>query len=220
MIKRFYHWLLKKVFKPEEGCENTAGYWTDKVRNVAIELCRKKRGKLLEMGCGEGIFLDRLGSSDSNATSYGLDNSILRLCKAKKRFEKNRLKNTSLICGEATNLPFKDGSFDNVVCINVLLAMPSLDIFKKALREIGRVCKSGGFIIFEFRNALNPLLNLKYKFAPFYDSTAKTLSLVTCRPDEIKLFLKEMNFEITQRPYVSFPRGRFTPIIFIEARKL
>ena len=40
------------------------------------------------------------------------------------------------------------------------------------------------------------------------------------RIDEIESLLNEMDFEVTRRPYVCFPRGKFTPIILLEARKL
>ena len=51
--------------------------------------------------------------------------------------KKHTLK-TNKICGDISNLPFKDNSFDLILCINVL---EHIRDYKKALMEIKRVLK-------------------------------------------------------------------------------
>lgn len=217
MIEKIYYWLHRKFSKQNEANAYSAGYWQDKVRSVGVELCLDKKGRLLEVGCGEGIFLARLLLCNPNVAIWGIDNTLLRLNMARKRLDK---KVTGLVCCSAADLSFVSDSFDVVVCINVLFNMPSVDAIKKSLKEICRVCKIGGHVIFDIRNALNPLINLKYKLAPFYDATARDLPLTAYRLHEIEPVLKEMNFQIIKKLSLSFPKGKFTPIILLEARKL
>ena len=57
MIPKVYYWLHKKFSKPDERGEYSAGVWQDAVREKVFELCTFSSGKLLEVGCGEGLFL-------------------------------------------------------------------------------------------------------------------------------------------------------------------
>lgn len=220
MIQKFYKWFHAAISQPEEAGEYSAGYWQDKVRRAALGACIDKSGKLLEVGCGEGLFLKRLGMAKPGIQIWGIDRRDYRLKKAEVKLSENGLCAIKLEHGDALSLPFAGSFFDTVVCVNVFFNMASIDIIKMALREMGRVCAIGGSLIFDYRNGLNWLLRLKYNFAHYYDPSVKDEPFTTCRPDEIEPFLKEMGFEIKHRFSVCFPRGKFTPIILLEAVKL
>lgn len=219
MIQQFYRWFHKATSRSEEADEYSAGYWQSKVRNAAFKLCQNKTGRLLEVGCGEGIFLSNFLSSDRNISIYGVDKEPRMLEKAKNRLQGKGIVDANLALSDAINLPFENSFFDVVVCINVLFNMSSLEIVRKSLKEMSRVCKNKGSVIFDFRNGSNLLLNLKYRFAPSYDPSTKSLPLMTFKLCEIESILKEMNFKIANMPYTCFPKGRFTPIILIEAKR-
>ena len=220
MIKALYRWFHAATSQSGEAGEYSAGYWQDNIRQAALEMCKDRPGRFLEVGCGEGLFLTKLGLSNPGIQIWGVDNNDRMLDKAWKRLSENALIAVNLQQADAFNLPFGDSWFDTVVCINTLFNMASIDVMKEAFREMDRVCAPGGSIIFDYRNALNALIRLKYKLAPHYDPSVKDLPLTTCRPDEIEPFLKEINFEITLRKSISFPKGKFAPIILLEARKL
>ncbi len=63
----------------------------------------------------------------------------------------------SLVCGDAFQLPFKDGSFDFVVANSVLHHLPQVNA---AIAEIARVLCPGGFYIGREPNFNNPLLRM------------------------------------------------------------
>ena len=49
----------------------------------------------------------------------------------------------SVLVGEATDLPFKDNSFDKVICYGVYLYFDDKDYAKRATKELLRVAKKG-----------------------------------------------------------------------------
>jgi ubiquinone/menaquinone biosynthesis C-methylase UbiE len=67
------------------------------------------QGRILDVGCGNGIFTIRLAKSGADV--IGLDSSPALL---------RQNPHARLIRGDATTLPFADGSFDCVFEANVL----------------------------------------------------------------------------------------------------
>jgi len=219
MLKKAYVWFHRVTSRSDERGEYSSGVWQDQVRTRALELCRAQAGSVLEVGCGEGLFLTQLAAGNSNARIAGIDISKRLLDKAHDRLIKNGMHNVVLSHADGTLLPFKESSFDAVVCINVIFNLPSRDIVRKVFQEIARVSKKDGKIIFDFRNKRNPLLSLKYKFAPYYDQTVKDLPLKTYCLRDMRLLLDEAGFAVTRILYVGFFIKPISPLIMIEAKK-
>ena len=135
------------------------GLWgeiTATIRDKAGRLCGKAEGRLLDVGCGNGLFFSRLGDQ-RNLRLFGLDRSRELLSEARETVDPLRL-----IRGVMGGLPFRDGSFDWVVCLNTFLNLPDTDEVEHALRELMRICKPGGRVIVDIRNRANPYMRLKY----------------------------------------------------------
>lgn len=220
MMRKLYY-RLHRVSKFKEKDEPSGGWWHSRVRQEAANLCQKYQGRVLEVGCGEGLFLTKLALLNPQLEITGVDSNINKLLKTEERGKESKLKNIKLIYADAVDMPFDDNYFDGVVCINTFFNMQSIDMVNQALAEIARVCKKGGKIIFDFRNALNFLLRLKYKLAPYYDVTVKEqkLPLNTYSPKQIKEILKNLNFRVINKKYIGFPGNILSPIIMIEAEK-
>lgn len=88
--------------------------------------------KVLDLGCGQGKRLDHVGISCADEV-IGAD--LIPLSTAQHRYPERRFVQAR---GEA--LPFRDSTFDAVVC---LLALPYMDI-PLALSEVRRVLRPGG----------------------------------------------------------------------------
>ncbi|GBD95991.1 MAG TPA: class I SAM-dependent methyltransferase [Nitrospirae bacterium] len=218
MLEKIYYRLHKMTSRPEEKGEYSSGYWQNGIRKNAVEMCREHKGSLLEVGCGEGLFLCRMIRARPDLEFWGVDEWDEILSKARMRIEEIK-PGVELLKADASDLPFEDAFFDTVVCINVFFNMESIEKVSYALKEMARVCKRGGRIIFDFRNSLNPLLVLKYRLAGYYDLTVKDLPLNTYNPKNIKTILRELNLDITREKHLFFPVKRFAPIIMMEALK-
>ena len=91
--------------------------------------------RVLEVGCGEGIVLATLAERLPGARFDGLELDETALEQARLRCPV-----TTLVRGDACELPFGDRSFDLVVCLEVLEHLPEP---RRALQEIRRVARGG-----------------------------------------------------------------------------
>ncbi|MDD5729761.1 MAG: class I SAM-dependent methyltransferase [Candidatus Omnitrophica bacterium] len=220
MLKRFYLWLHRKLSKPSQREEYSGGYWQEKVREKVFYLCREVKGKLADIGCGEGLFLARLAKARPELELWGVDNNSLRLKNAKERCEGLLIRNVRLLLQEAEELAFEDEFFDAITCINVFFNLDSIETVKKVLAQMKRICKKGGIIVFDIRNSFNPLLKLKYGLARYYDDSVKNLPLNTYNQRQIQVILKELGFTVLETETVGgFCPKALAPIIIIKARK-
>lgn len=112
------------------------------------------RGTVLEVGCGEGGNLANLAAavrSDARLV-VGMD-----LFERKVAFGQRQVATARFVCGDALALPFKDGSFDAVLCRDLL---HHLEDRGPAIAELRRICKPGGDLWILEPNGRNPLMIL------------------------------------------------------------
>lgn len=90
--------------------------------------------RILDVGCGIGIFEERLSGLDIT----GLDISEEMITEARRR------SGNEFVVGDAQNLEFGDGRFDGVFFVATLEFIPD---YKKAVREAWRVTGPGGKLL-------------------------------------------------------------------------
>lgn len=105
------------------------------------ELLREARGKVLEVGIGTGLNLKHY---PTQCELIGIDYTKEMLAKAQKRAERLG-KKVKLMQGDAQKMRFGKERFDTVVDTLGLCTYPNPI---RALREMKRVCKKGGQILF------------------------------------------------------------------------
>ena len=111
--------------------------------------------RVLELGCGTGIFLEKLARRGAFITGIDLSTDLLARCAA-------RMEGTAtvrLVRGNAMQMPFADASFDAVYGSSIL---HHLDL-GAALAEAARVLRPGGRIAFAEPNILNPQVVIMFK---------------------------------------------------------
>jgi ubiquinone/menaquinone biosynthesis C-methylase UbiE len=118
-----------------DGYEATQVDMEEVARQIIERLDIRKGDKVLEVGCGAGALAQYL-----DCDYVGVDYSPTLV---KKHIE---FLNHSVLTAEAADLPFKDKSFDKVICYGVYLYFENKEYAKKATDELLRVAKKGVLI--------------------------------------------------------------------------
>jgi ubiquinone/menaquinone biosynthesis C-methylase UbiE len=99
-------------------------------------------GRVLEIGAGTGLNLPIYGSAVEELTLTEPERPMLRRLQQRVREQSHQAK---VVRAPAEDLPFEDGSFDVVVSTLVLCGV---DDQPRALRELRRVLRPGGELLF------------------------------------------------------------------------
>jgi 2-polyprenyl-3-methyl-5-hydroxy-6-metoxy-1,4-benzoquinol methylase len=110
--------------------------------------------KVLELGCGTGIFTEEIAKSGASITAIDISEEFLSIARKKVPLKYVTFKNTS-----AEDMDFDDDTFDAVYGSSVLHHLH----INTALKEIRRVLKPGGRLVFTEPNLLNPQVMLMFK---------------------------------------------------------
>ena len=118
----------------------------------AINSIKHGKIKVLDVACGTGRMLPEVFSVGKNMAYFGFDSSKEM---AKHLKEKTKVlglgKNVKVKIGNASRLPFKDSYFDIVYRFHLLWHLPKEDQ-EKIIKEMMRVCKKQGIVIFDALN--------------------------------------------------------------------
>jgi tRNA (uracil-5-)-methyltransferase TRM9 len=175
---------------------------------------------VLDLGCGNGRLYEVLKEKSIDYT--GVDNSPELLKFAKKRWGENESRR--FLLGDATNLDWWKGEkYDVVFLIAALHHIPSEDLRKKVLKNVGQILSPNGFLImtnwnlFEgkyfgyiFKNVFKKIigksdLDFRDTFVPWKKSgTGEVMAeryfhVFTLR--ELRRLVKELGFEILENFY-------------------
>ena len=123
-----------------------------KVESVVLSKVLRNKGKIkvLDVACGTGRMLPVVFNANKNINYYGLDSSKEMTAHLKEKANKMKVK-VNLEIGDATKTPFKDNEFDVVFSYHLLWHLPK-DVQEKVLKEMLRVTKKGGVIVFDVLN--------------------------------------------------------------------
>ena len=113
------------------------GRWTPVAQDIIDHFELKKGDRVLDVGCAKGFLVKDLLALGIDA--YGIDVSKYALMNCEPEVV-GRLQ-----IGSAEKLPFPDGSFDAVLCVNTLHNL-SRDLAKVALQEMQRLAPGKGFV--------------------------------------------------------------------------
>lgn len=159
---RAYYDEFSRAYERHRG-KSHPGRYHSMIDDLEVDFAsRFVRGRdVLEVGCGTGLILERLATMANRAV--GVDLSPGMLAKARER-------NLEAIEASATELPFEDASFDVTCSFKVLAHIPDI---RRALSEMARVTRPGGFLLAEFYNPWS-LRALAKKWGPAGKISEKT----------------------------------------------
>jgi SAM-dependent methyltransferase len=119
--------------------------WALAMRRLALDLLKRSmaavaRPKVLDAGCGAGLFLCKCGEELAGASLTGLDLSLDALREAQKHGLRR------LAAARSGEVPFPLGAFDLVACQDVLQHLTPHEA-RQSLQEFGRVLRPGGRLL-------------------------------------------------------------------------
>jgi len=197
------------------------GYPALQIRHrYILDLLECNRNKVLDIGCGPGEMIVDLLKRGYKVC--GADISMEMLNIARKNIRTQNLVNShQLVQSSIEYLPFRDSSFDAVICAGVI---EYLDADDRALKELNRVLKPSGILIITVRNALCPmrildkgldflwsqprisklLTHLKSLITKIQVQERKTVEYRKHIPWKLDKFLQKLGFRVERRRYFHF----------------
>ena len=130
-----------QYFSDGAAYERFMGRWTRAAGTIFIDWVAPPTGaRLLDIGCGTGVFTELVVDTCSPATVVAVDPSEPQIELARKKSIAQR---ADFRVADAQTLPFSDGAFGVVVSALVINFIPDRP---RALAEMRRVCHPGGVI--------------------------------------------------------------------------
>tara|TARA_Y100000310_G_scaffold204358_1_gene204616 strand:- start:5105 stop:5812 length:708 start_codon:yes stop_codon:yes gene_type:complete len=165
------------------------------IKNTRDLLKGLPNGKILDVACGTGRYFKFYGEREVHGIDISKD--MLNLAKAVDQ-------NAVLKVADGENIPYGDNSFDIVITSQFIQHIPN---YLRVIKEMRRVCKSGGYIIIDFPN--------RYSLSCFFRFVKRSLGVVKrdynfFTMKEIKTISKELGFEIIDVKKTIF----ITPVLF------
>ena len=114
-------------------------------------------GRLLDVGCGDGSLARLIGAQGSRASYAGIDLLPERIDAARAA-----VPDGSFVVGSADAMPFEDDAFDVVAAITLFSSLPSVALEQRVAREIARVIRPGGWLVWydiRYENPTNPAVH-------------------------------------------------------------
>lgn len=125
-------------------------YLAETERELLAHVPIEKTDRLLEVGCGEGGNLELIPAGPAGAV--GVDFS-----RGKVEWALRHLRGARFVCADAGRLPFRDGSFDVILCRDVLHHVTEK---RAVVGEMLRVCRTSGRIAIIEPNGRSPIMFL------------------------------------------------------------
>lgn len=113
------------------------------LKKIGERKSRDESFRVLDVGCGTGIFAERIRQAFPKATVWGVDLVVGMLSQGNDRWRRH---STSIqaVQGDSERLPFDAETFDYVTCANSFHHYPHQD---RAIAEMRRVLKPGGGLL-------------------------------------------------------------------------
>jgi SAM-dependent methyltransferase len=153
--------------------------------------------EVLELGCGTGYFTKELVATGARITSIDISPDLLEIAQTEITATNVTFKEDN-----AYQMSFQDSSFDSVMGSSVL---HHLDL-EPALKEIYRVLKPGGVMVFTEPNMMNPQIALQ-KNIPWLKKKLGD------SPDETAFFRWSLGRLLTRTGFVNIS---ITPFDFLH----
>lgn len=147
-LKLFDSWADSYAAGYSNGSPNSH-YFSTRLSHIDVLVDVPAGSKVLDIGCGAGMTAEPLSNRGISFFGVDLSQKMLRACQNRV----GHLDTCHLAVGRIEQIPYADGSFNACICTGVLEYVEDISI---ALREIVRVLKPDGIVVFSLWNKLSP----------------------------------------------------------------
>lgn len=138
-----------KKFKKNDWVNLYDSLYINRIRDEDVTLAQKntiitfiKGNKIIDVGCGTGIFCSEISKRRNDTKVLGIDISPVAVRDASARFVKNKFLEFKV--ANISKIPFGNRSFDTVICCHVIEHIPN---YVQALKELVRISNNRIIII-------------------------------------------------------------------------
>ncbi len=144
-IKEIYNRLANNYDKNHFHPNSAAEYVEERRFDLICPYLKSSKSlRLLDVACGTGTYLELAKKFGADPVGCDISENMVRICKNKGI--------DNVFVNDYHTLPFKDETFDLILCIN---AIHYSDNPKAAINEMRRVLSKDGTILFTYFNNLN-----------------------------------------------------------------
>lgn len=171
-------------------------FWKETIQDEAnkgriertISVVPKGIQSLVDLGCGNGVFLNSLKQQRPELELIGMDRSLSAL----------KYVRTKTIQGDLHNLPFESGGFDCASCLEVIEHLP-IAYYEKALSEIARIASQYVIISVPYKEKLEDSFNRcpKCRSTFSYEMHVRSFNDV-----DMEVLLKPYGFKCISKEYI------------------
>jgi ubiquinone/menaquinone biosynthesis C-methylase UbiE len=199
--RTFWKDVYRTYYKGELPDYNKSGYRSEAsqaLRLAALKRCLacvelSQDAFVLDVGCGSGFAWDAL-RRNKNSRIIAMD-----IIEGPLKSAKSAKKDVLLCSADAQNLPFRDGSIDLVVAVEMLHYLDDADEF---LREARRVLVDGGYFMIIAPN----MKSLSWLLLGMFKGVSPMMA--TVRINNLRSALKRLGFRIIMKEGVTLPLMR------------
>jgi ubiquinone/menaquinone biosynthesis C-methylase UbiE len=174
--KRMYDKFGQEYHKKRLAPHNS--FWNEFIEFPAMESILKgmvKNKKVLDLGCGSGIFTRKLQIYGAKIIGFDLSKTLIDI--ARKDYPK-----IQFYVGDAQKTPFRKNSFEIVSSSLMIHYIKNLNPLFKEVNRI--LCKNGAFV-FSFHHPLNEVMTkiriekkITYSIKPYFNNDKYTWSML------------------------------------------
>ena len=134
------------------------------------EIMTNLNGKIIEIGSGLGRWTEKLIAHGKNVFLFDIAFNAIKSNKD--------ITGKPAICCSIENMAFRSQSFDGALLVNVLIALKGENIKKESSKEISRVLKKGGTLVFIEMFIPRALKSIYLKISEREPLTSKNITLL------------------------------------------
>ena len=214
LIQKLY--LKVRGLTAQEGIPR--GFYQPRVRRSAAHALAGRTGRLLDVGCGQGVFLEEVTITVPQLDLVGIDYAVNQLTFTRAYVDQHASSAPLLVGARAESLPFPAETFDAASCLNLFYNLPSMAVVRTLLLEMARILKPGGRCLVDIRNRWNLPTALRFRLKYWHDPNYP-YPLNAYTTSELEAALVGTGLRTVRRHRIGLLKSPLCPVIVFELEK-